>query len=129
LRLSQDAVEQIVADLTKRSRTRPRWLRRPRQCGLVLYANSRLAGAAVLFPDDVTIEIALADVRLSDRRASVEQQAIAAEPAARIDYISVVDRETLQPIEKVGDNETLIVVAAFFGDVRLIDNIILNRKQ
>jgi len=63
------------------------------------------------------------------RLVEIVQQAIAAEPAARIDYISVVDRETLQPIEKVGDNETLIVVAAFFGDVRLIDNIILNRKQ
>ena len=59
----------------------------------------------------------------------IVQQTIAAEPAAKIDYISVVDRETLQPIEKVGDREALIVIAGYFGDVRLIDNIILNRKQ
>ncbi len=54
---------------------------------------------------------------------------IETEPLATIDYISVVDRETLQPIEKIGDDEALIVTAVAFGDVRLIDNVILNRKQ
>lgn len=54
---------------------------------------------------------------------------IAAEPLARLDYVAVVDRDSLQPVEKVGDNETLIAIAAFIGDVRLIDNVILNRKQ
>ncbi len=54
---------------------------------------------------------------------------IETEPLAKIDYISVVDRETLQPVEKIGDEETLIAVAVAFGDVRLIDNVILNRKQ
>ena len=48
---------------------------------------------------------------------------------ARVDYVTVADRETLQPIEKIGDEETLILAAAFIGDVRLIDNVILNRKQ
>src|SRR4029078_9317289 len=51
------------------------------------------------------------------------------EPDTRIDYISAVDRENLQPIDKVGDRETLIVAAVYFGDVRLIDNVVLNRKQ
>ena len=54
---------------------------------------------------------------------------IAVEPLARLDYVAVVDRDSLQPVEKVGDNETLIAIAAFIGDVRLIDNVILNRKQ
>lgn len=54
---------------------------------------------------------------------------IETEPLAKIDYISIVDRETLQPVEKIGDEETLIAVAVAFGDVRLIDNVILNRKQ
>jgi pantoate--beta-alanine ligase len=48
---------------------------------------------------------------------------------ARVDYVTVVDSETLQPVEKIGDDETLILAAAFIGDIRLIDNVILNRKQ
>ncbi len=54
---------------------------------------------------------------------------LAAQPAARLDYVDVVDRDSLQPIDRIGDNEALIVIAAFIGDVRLIDNVILNRKQ
>ncbi|MGB2750814.1 MAG: pantoate--beta-alanine ligase [Pyrinomonadaceae bacterium] len=54
---------------------------------------------------------------------------IETEPLAKIDYISIVDRETLQPVDKIGDEETLIAVAVAFGDIRLIDNVILNRKQ
>ncbi|MEQ1606661.1 MAG: pantoate--beta-alanine ligase [Pyrinomonadaceae bacterium] len=54
---------------------------------------------------------------------------IATEPLARLDYVEIVDRNSMQTIEKVGDTETLIVIAVYFGDVRLIDNVILNRKQ
>jgi pantoate--beta-alanine ligase len=54
---------------------------------------------------------------------------IQAEPLAAIDYIAVVDRETLQPIDKIGNNEALVALAARFGKVRLIDNILLNQKQ
>lgn len=68
-----------------------------------------------------------------ERNASILTQTvkdrIAAEPAARIDYVAVVDAETLQTVERVGDSEVLILAAAYFGDVRLIDNVLLNRKQ
>ncbi len=40
----------------------------------------------------------------------------------KIDYADVVDSQSLQPAEKVGPN-CRILVAAFFGDTRLIDNI------
>lgn len=43
-------------------------------------------------------------------------------PVARIDYLELVDAETLQPAEAVQPN-SLIAVAAFFGQTRLIDNI------
>jgi pantoate--beta-alanine ligase len=59
----------------------------------------------------------------------IVQKAIGEEPLAKIDYIAVVDRETLQPIEKVGDSEAMIAAAVYIGDVRLIDNTVLNRKQ
>lgn len=54
---------------------------------------------------------------------------IAAEPDARLDYVAVAARDSLQTIEKVGDDEALILVAVYFGSIRLIDNVILNRKQ
>jgi pantoate--beta-alanine ligase len=45
-------------------------------------------------------------------------------PLARIDYVEVVDAETLQPLEMSGPNAVLLV-AVFFGKTRLIDNITL----
>lgn len=54
---------------------------------------------------------------------------IATEPLAKLDYVEIVDRNSMQLVEKVGDAESLIVIAVNFGDVRLIDNVILNRKQ
>jgi pantoate--beta-alanine ligase len=43
-------------------------------------------------------------------------------PLARIDYIELVDAETLRPVETVGPHSVL-VLAVFFGKTRLIDNI------
>lgn len=67
--------------------------------------------------------------RNAARLAEIVQNVIGEEPLARVDYVAVVDRETLQPIEKAGDNEAIIVAAVYLGEVRLIDNTILNRKQ
>jgi pantoate--beta-alanine ligase len=41
---------------------------------------------------------------------------------ARIDYVELVDAETLQPVEMAGSGSVL-VLAVFFGKTRLIDNI------
>ncbi len=57
------------------------------------------------------------------------RQVIQSEPLAQIDYVAVVDNETLAPVEKIGENAVLIAVAARIGTVRLIDNIVFNRKQ
>lgn len=59
----------------------------------------------------------------------IVQKVIAEEPLARIDYIAVVDRVSLQPIDKIGDTEAIIAAAVYIGDIRLIDNTVLNRKQ
>ncbi|MGB2601219.1 MAG: pantoate--beta-alanine ligase [Candidatus Omnitrophota bacterium] len=42
----------------------------------------------------------------------------------RVDYVEVVDTDTLEPSDEVQDN-TLIAVAAYIGDARLIDNIVI----
>jgi pantoate--beta-alanine ligase len=44
-------------------------------------------------------------------------------PLARIDYIDLVDADTLRPIELPGPN-SLLALAVFFGKTRLIDNIV-----
>ena len=41
---------------------------------------------------------------------------------ARIDYVALVDADTLQPLETVQPN-SLLALAVFFGKTRLIDNI------
>jgi len=43
-------------------------------------------------------------------------------PLARIDYVEVVDTETLQQVETINPN-SLLALAVFFGKTRLIDNI------
>jgi pantoate--beta-alanine ligase len=50
---------------------------------------------------------------------------IATAPLARIDYLEVVSTETLQPAAEAGP-DSIIVVAAFFGHTRLIDNLRLS---
>ena len=67
--------------------------------------------------------------RNATRLAEIVREKIESEPLAQIDYIAVVDNETLEPIEKIRENAVLIAVAVRFGKIRLIDNIVLNRKQ
>ena len=58
--------------------------------------------------------------RLLDALRSV----FASEPTARIDYLAVVDADTLLPVEDVRAG-ALLAVAAYVGSTRLIDNLIL----
>jgi pantoate--beta-alanine ligase len=57
-----------------------------------------------------------------ERIISAARAAIEIAPLARLDYLEIVDAETLQPIDTVRPN-TLLAVATFFGKTRLIDNI------
>jgi len=50
------------------------------------------------------------------------RQVISEAPLARIDYVELVDAQSLQPIEMVGPNSVLLL-AVFFGKTRLIDNL------
>lgn len=53
------------------------------------------------------------------------QHAIATEPLARLDYISVADPSSLAELEQVGPAGALVSTAVYFGKTRLIDNVIL----
>lgn len=67
--------------------------------------------------------------RNASNLAEIVRQMVEREPLALLDYVAVVDNETLEPVEKIDDIEVLIAVAVSFGKIRLIDNIILNKKQ
>ncbi len=61
--------------------------------------------------------------------AEIIRKTIASEPLAELDYVALVDNETLAPVEKIAEDAVLIAVAVKFGGIRLIDNTILNRRQ
>ncbi|MEC7862973.1 MAG: pantoate--beta-alanine ligase [Verrucomicrobiota bacterium] len=46
-------------------------------------------------------------------------------PLSRIDYMEIVDRQTMEPIQTI-DRPALAAVAIFLGNTRLIDNIEIN---
>ena len=50
------------------------------------------------------------------------------EPSARLDYLEIVDPETLDPVEDVS-KEALVAIAAYLGTTRLIDNIVLHGAE
>ena len=86
--------------------------------------------AAIIYQALREVKIA---VRNGERNASnleqIVRRKVESEPLATVDYAATVDNETLEPIEKIGERAVLIAVAVRFGNVRLIDNTILNRKQ
>jgi len=49
------------------------------------------------------------------------------EPLAKIDYVDVVDFDTITPIEKL-EGSVLVAIAVFIGKTRLIDNFIAERE-
>ena len=60
-----------------------------------------------------------ASALLQTMRATLQE-----EPAIRVDYIAVVDANTLLPIDDV-DAGALLAIAAYVGNTRLIDNVLL----
>ncbi|MCS7208787.1 MAG: pantoate--beta-alanine ligase [Fimbriimonadales bacterium] len=85
-----------------------------RAAATVLYRSLQWAQAQVAAGERDALKI----------REGVYQQ-IAAEPRARIDYVEVVDADTLLPVERI-ERPTLVAVAAFFGAARLIDNCLVS---
>jgi pantoate--beta-alanine ligase len=53
-------------------------------------------------------------------------QEIEQQPLARVDYISLTDTETLEPLDDLSHRTALLSLAAHFGATRLIDNVILD---
>ncbi len=103
------------------------------QSGLALSSRNAYLGdedrraAAVLYRAlSQAREVYMEGERSPKRLAEAVRAQFDAEPRARLEYISVVDAETMEKIDRVADDRpVLIALAAHVGRTRLIDNIIL----
>ena len=67
--------------------------------------------------------------RNTARLIEAVKSTIETEPLARLDYVSVNDAETLEPLGELGDRTALISMAVFIGKTRLIDNVVLGKAK
>jgi len=67
--------------------------------------------------------------RHAGKLVDVVRSTVETEPRVRLDYVSVVDAETLEKLDKLDERPILIAVAAYVGKTRLIDNTILNKAK
>jgi len=63
--------------------------------------------------------------RSAERLVGIVSAAIASEPLARVDYISLNDAEDFQPLVQVEERPALLSVAVYIGKTRLIDNMVM----
>lgn len=73
-----------------------------------------------------SLDLAESLIRSGEKEASLIKQKmidlISAEPPARLDYVEIVDLNTLEPLKKL-EGQALIALAVFIGRTRLIDNL------
>ncbi len=81
-----------------------------RKAALVLY-KSISAGKQLVSSGEKRAEIIIQKMT----------EILTAEPLARIDYVKIVDAETMQPISEI-DRPYLAAIAVYIGKTRLIDN-------
>ena len=89
-----------------------------------LSPEQREAAGCLFLALSEAAELARAGERDAARLVAVMAREIGATPQARLDYAVVVDDDTFEEVRTV-DPPARAVVAARFGDVRLIDNLLL----
>jgi len=67
--------------------------------------------------------------RHAGKLEEIVRTTIESEPRLRVDYVSVVDAETLEKLDKLDERPILVAVAAYVGKTRLIDNTMLNKAK
>jgi len=64
----------------------------------------------------------------ADALEVVLRESLASEPAVGVEYAAIVDPDTFQPVDRV-ESVALAIVAARVGATRLIDNVVLERRD
>lgn len=89
------------------------------------YLNEKERQAALILSKSLKEGMALVDAGEKDagkvRQAITEK--LESEPLARIDYVEVVDWNTLEPVDRI-EGAVLAAIAVYIGKTRLIDNFI-----
>jgi pantoate--beta-alanine ligase len=67
--------------------------------------------------------------RHASRLADLVRATIETEPRVRVDYVGIVDADTLESLDKLDERPILIAVAAYVGKTRLIDNTVINKNK
>jgi pantoate--beta-alanine ligase len=62
--------------------------------------------------------------RIATKLISAARELLVTEPLVRVDYLEIVDPDSLDPVERTS-GKALIAIAAYVGTTRLIDNIVL----
>lgn len=89
-----------------------------------VYLNPKERKAALCLSKAINVGKTLANTETNaDKIKSEMRKIIEAEPLAKLDYIEIVDNDTMQPVSKMKEN-TLAAMAVFIGKTRLIDNFI-----
>ena len=89
---------------------------RERKAALVLSKSLQMAKKIIELNYRIQPETVISKIEVEIRK----------EPLAEIDYVSIVDGETLKEIKNIKGKE-LIALAVRIGKTRLIDNILLRR--
>ena len=89
------------------------------------YLNEKERKAALILSKSLQKGKALIDAGEEDveKIKQTITEKLESEPLAKIDYVEVVDWNTLEPVEKV-EGPVLVAIAVYIGKTRLIDNFI-----
>lgn len=91
-----------------------------------LYLSPEEKMAALVIPQSLRLaeNLVKEGERQVPRIISAMREKISTQPEVRIDYIAIVNPETLEPLQQI-TSEALIAIAAYVGKARLIDNTIV----
>ncbi|MGN0498980.1 MAG: pantoate--beta-alanine ligase [Acutalibacteraceae bacterium] len=90
------------------------------------YLNPDERKAALILSKSLKLGKELIESGETDSKAVIKaiSDNINTEPLAKIDYVSVVDFNTITPVEKI-EKSVLVAIAVYIGKTRLIDNFII----
>ena len=90
----------------------------------LLSAEDRVAASIVWRALRAACDAYLRGERDADAIRTEATAVVAAEPRAELEYLEVVDPDTLEPL-RTATAGSVVLAAVWFGDVRLIDNVVI----
>jgi pantoate--beta-alanine ligase len=92
-----------------------------------LTATDRAAARVIPLALGAAVDAFAGGERSAARLRELVVHAFGTEPRARIEYVELVDADDLTAVDLLDepDHRAVLLVAAWFGDVRLIDNVVL----